>query len=76
MKSCTVEATFTKEGQAHPRKLVWDGQALFIAEVGRHWTSDDGQHMLVKVPDGRTFELLYNGAHWQGKVVSAPPNFA
>jgi hypothetical protein len=32
--------------------------------------------MLVKVADGRTFELLYNGAHWQGKVVSVPPNFA
>lgn len=76
MKPCSVEATFTQDGQARPTNLVWEGETYLITDMGRHWTSDDGQHMLVKVADGRTFELLYNGAHWQGKVVSAPPNFA
>lgn len=74
MKPCNVEATFSPDGKARPIKLTWDNETLLITEKGRHWKSDDGQHMLVKVPDGRTFELLYNGAHWQGKIVSSPPN--
>ena len=73
MKACNVEAKFTSEGRPNPQILTWEGETLLVIEKGRHWADEDGQHMLVKTTDGRTFELVYNGVNWQGKLVSSPP---
>ena len=73
---CEVTATFTRKGDAHPTKILWEGEVLPIVETGRRWTEDDGQHMLARAADSRVFELLYNGTRWQAKIVSQPPHFA
>ncbi len=75
MQPCRVEARFTAEGHARPSKIIWEEQELLVTEQGRRWYNEDGQHLLVKVADGRTFELLYNGTYWSGKIVSIPPQF-
>lgn len=74
MKNCEVEATFTTNGMPRPQKLHWDGQTLLIIETGRRWSDADGQHVLARVQDGRTFELVYKGSTWQGQVASKSPS--
>ncbi len=71
-----VEATYTSDGWPIPVRLHWAGEALPVVDVGRRWKSDDGIHILVRVPDGRVFELQTNGSTWQAKILSAPPHFA
>lgn len=76
MTPCEVEATFTADGQARPRQIVWDNTALNIVETGRRWQDGAGQHILARVQDGRVFELLYNGANWFATLINNPPHFA
>jgi hypothetical protein len=71
-----VEATFTSDGWPMPSVLLWDGDLLRVLETGRRWKADDGIHLLVRVPDGRVFELRTNGALWWASIVSEPPHTA
>ena len=71
-----VLATFTPDGWPNPSSLRWDGVTLPVVDAGRRWRSDDGLHVLVRVPDGRVFELHTNGSLWRAAVVSEPPHFA
>ena len=71
-----VAATFTPDGWPLPSALTWDGTTLSIVDTGRRWRCDDGVHLLVRVADGRVFELHTNGARWRGRLVSQPPQHA
>lgn len=71
-----VEATFTPDGWPVPSVLLWEGDLLRILETGRRWKTEDGIHLLARVPDGRVFELRTNGALWWAAVVSNPPHTA
>lgn len=72
----TVEATFTQNGWPIPVSVLWDGLVQPVIEVGRRWKQPDGIHILVRVLDGRVFELHTNGALWRAAVVSEPPHLA
>jgi hypothetical protein len=71
-----VEATYTPDGWPILSSLVWDGDRLTVLEAGRRWKTKDGIHLLIRVPDGRVFELHTNGALWWASVVSRPPHMA
>lgn len=71
-----VDATFTTEGWPVPISLRWEGVTLPVIDTGRRWRADDGIHVLVRVPDGRVFELHTNGSLWRACVVAAPPRMA
>lgn len=70
-----VEATFTPDGWPVPTRLRWNGMTLPVIDVGRRWRAADGIHILVRVPDGRVFELHTNGALWRAALISQPPQF-
>ena len=71
-----VQATYTTDGWPFPSSLRWNGETLPIVDVGRRWRSDDGIHLLARVPDGRVFELHTNGSLWRAAVISEPPHYA
>ena len=71
-----VQATYTADGWPIPSSLRWNGETLPIVDVGRRWRSDDGIHLLARVPDGRVFELHTNGSLWRAAVVAEPPHYA
>ncbi|MFP4321702.1 MAG: hypothetical protein ACLFTK_04545 [Anaerolineales bacterium] len=73
MKPCQVEVTFTQNGTPRPRSLTLDGQTLTVIDIGRRWADESGQHMLVRVADGRVYELLYRGAIWQAALRAGKP---
>lgn len=75
MQPCEVEATFSQQGDPHPRSLIWEDQKLLITDIGRNWKSADGHHILIRVSDGRVFEVVYNGSQWRGQLHSSPPQF-
>lgn len=73
---CEVEATFTLDGMPKPHVIIWSGQRLVVTDYGRIWRTDDGLFMLVRVQDGRGFQLWYNGALWQARLENnKPTNF-
>jgi hypothetical protein len=71
-----VKATYTPDGWPVPSSLRWEGETLPVLDVGRRWRTEDGVHLLVRVPDGRVFELHTNGSLWRACVISEPPHFA
>lgn len=76
MRQCSVSAQFLADGRAQPQQIQWGFEQLNVIDIGRRWSSNSGQHVLVRVGDGRVFELMYNGASWLGEVRSQPPSFA
>ncbi len=70
-----VEATYTPDGWPRPSSVRWRGVTLDVVDVGRRWRADDGIHVLVRVDDGRVFELHTNGSLWRAALVAQPPNF-
>lgn len=71
-----VQATFTPDGWPIPASLLWEGETLPVLETGRRWKQPDGIHILVRVADGRVFELHTNGSLWRAAVISEPPHYA
>ncbi|NLX08397.1 MAG: hypothetical protein GXY36_01940 [Chloroflexi bacterium] len=71
-----VEASFTPDGWPIPSALRWEGEMLSIIDIGRRWRTEDGIHLLVRVPDQRVFELHTNGSLWRAGVIAQPPHFA
>ncbi len=68
-----VEATYAPDGWPRPHSVRWGGVTLPVIDVGRRWRIDDGVHVLVRVPDGRVFELHTNGSLWRAAVIAQPP---
>ena len=70
-----VEAEYTPDGWPVPSSVLWEGETLPVIDVGRRWRADDGIHMLVRVLDGRVFELHTNGSLWRAAVIAEPPRW-
>jgi hypothetical protein len=60
MDAIEVTVRFDLHGDASPISFTWQGTAYPVDSVGRRWHDDTGQHILVMVPGGRVFELIFN----------------
>jgi hypothetical protein len=60
METIDVTARFDARGQIRPIKFIWNGTTYQVESTGRTWTAKDGVHILVMVPDNRTFHLLFS----------------
>jgi hypothetical protein len=54
-----VTAHFSSSGEITPLRFRWNGQEYLVESTGRRWQSGDGCHILVMIPSGRMFELLF-----------------
>ena len=61
------------EPRPRPHRLYWQGEALDVVDYGRRWESARGQHLLVRVRDGRVFELLQSPSGWLALLHVNPP---
>ena len=59
MEIIDVTAEFDSQGKIIPLKFTWKGTSFPVDSIGRRWEDDRGQHVLVMIPGGRAFELLY-----------------
>lgn len=59
MELIDVTAQFDSQGRITPLGFIWKGLTFPVDSTGRRWEDERGQHILVMVPGGRTFELLY-----------------
>jgi hypothetical protein len=66
-----VTARFDNQGRAMPRSFKWQGVDYFVDSIGRRWVEDDSQHVLVLVPGGKVFELIYKPVESEWYLSSA-----
>jgi len=59
MEIIDVIAEFDSQDKIMPLQFVWKGVSFPVDSIGRRWEDDRGQHILVMIPGGRAFELLY-----------------
>jgi hypothetical protein len=60
MEAIEVTAHFDVLGKATPLRFTWQGSVYPIESVGRRWKAEDRLHILVMVPEGRIFELIFD----------------
>ncbi len=66
-----VEARFAEEGDIALLSFSWQGRALPITSMGRHWEENGAAHFLVMTPGEQIFELTFDRASGRWAVVSA-----
>lgn len=54
----SVEVHVTEDGSLRPLAFAWKGRRRKVAALGRRWVADDGQHFLVRTPEGQVYELI------------------
>ena len=54
-----VHARFDLHGQAIPISFAWRDRIYPVESLGRRWQDAQGEHILVMVPGGKVFELIY-----------------
>ncbi len=59
MEAIEVTARFDASGRVTPLSFSWQGSTYLVDSTGRRWQDENGQHILVMVPAGRVFELIY-----------------
>jgi hypothetical protein len=59
MEKVEVETRTDEAGETTPVRFKWNGRWYTIDSVGRRWQDERGRHVLVMVPGGQTFELLF-----------------
>ncbi len=62
MEPIEVTARFNEAGTVTPLHFTWKGSAWRVESVGRRWTDESGQHILVMVSNGRIYELTFQAA--------------
>ena len=60
MDAIEVTAHFDVNGKATPLRFTWKGSTYLIESIGRRWQAEHILHILVMVPEGRIFELLFD----------------
>jgi nicotinamide-nucleotide amidase len=72
-----VEIRHTASGEPHPSSFSWQGRTYHIADWGRRWNDNSGQHVLVMTNEQQTFELVLapDGA-WFLNSASLPHSYA
>ncbi len=69
----TCELLSDTPGRPHPAAITWRGHRLPVIEIGRRWRENQTEHLLIRVADGRVFEMRCRQAQWEARVVSTPP---
>jgi PncC family amidohydrolase len=68
-----VEARFEQAQHPTPLALKWQGQWLFVASIGRTWSTGRGSrlahHYLVSTPGEKVFELAFDPGMVRWRVV-------
>jgi hypothetical protein len=59
MDAIDVTVRFDEQGKATPLQFSWKGQDYRVDSTGRRWEDEKGQHILIMVPGGRVFEMLF-----------------
>lgn len=62
MEPIEVTARFDAQGKTTPLSFVWQGKTYTVESSGRRWEDERGQHILIMIPDGQVFELLFAAA--------------
>lgn len=73
MDQLEVTAKFDIKGKITLLYFTWKGSEYLVESTGRQWDASDGKHILVMVPDGRIFEVIYSptdGRWLMGRVES------
>lgn len=65
-----VVSKFDARGIVIPLQFTWQGSSYPVESIGRRWVNRDSQHVLVMVPSGKTFELVY--VHSEARWYLAP----
>jgi hypothetical protein len=59
MELIQVTARFDLDGKITPIEFTWNGRQYTLDSIGRRWQDEKGVHILVMIPGGRVFELLF-----------------
>lgn len=59
MEAIEVIARFDSQGGMIPLRFIWQGDTYVVDSIGRRWVDDAGQHILVMIPTGKVFELIF-----------------
>jgi hypothetical protein len=59
MSSAVVECYSGQSYPERPRALLWEGERFEVIEILSRWRSPKDIHFLVRIKDGRMFELIY-----------------
>jgi hypothetical protein len=62
MDAIEVTVRFDALGKATPLQFSWRGREYQVDSTGRRWEDEQGQHILVMIPGGRVFEMLFSPA--------------
>jgi hypothetical protein len=62
MDPIAITVRFDLQGDPTPLNFVWEGKQYQVESTGRRWTDQAGKHILVMVPGGRVFEILFDTA--------------
>jgi hypothetical protein len=73
MEPVEVTARFDLQGEITPMNLVKDQKTIPVTGVGRRWSDSQGVHILVMVPGGQIFELLFAYAQNRWFMSSTSP---
>lgn len=62
MDPIAITVRFDPQGDPTPLNFVWEGKLYQVDSTGRCWQDQAGKHVLVMVPGGSVFELLFDTA--------------
>jgi hypothetical protein len=62
MEPVEVTARFDPQGAITPLSIIRDQKTIPVTGVGRRWSDSQGVHILVMVPGGLIYELLFANA--------------
>jgi hypothetical protein len=68
-----VTAKFDADGRVTPLRFIWKGRRYRIDTYGRRWEDTQGLHILVMIPRGRVFQLLFDRQAGMWFLEKSPP---
>jgi hypothetical protein len=74
MQPVEVTVRFDREGMVTPLHFTWKDSQYLVESTGRRWEASDGKHMLVMVPGGRIFELVFTPSQGRWFLRTAKPD--
>ena len=73
MEPIEVTAHFEADGQVNPLSFARKGVVHTVESTGRRWSDEQGQHILVMVPGGKVFELVFAAGEGRWYLGRVPP---
>ncbi|MEJ2264646.1 MAG: hypothetical protein P8X95_14470 [Anaerolineales bacterium] len=62
MDPIAITVRYDLQGDPTPLNFVWEGRQYQVESTGRRWQDQAGKHVLVMVPGGHVFELVFDSA--------------